>query len=449
MKDIVVIFAFLLMPFVCFSQGIKFEQGTWSDVLALAKKTNKPIFVDIYTSWCGPCKKMVKDIFPIENVGTVYNANFVCYQIDAEKGEGIEIAKKYKVTAYPTYLFIKADGTLFSRALGSMESSKFIDVSKTALLDLNDPKPMIDWDTEYLQKKNDPVFLLDYMNKRTRLGLSNIVMFNEYLQLIPEAERTSDQVVKLYQKEGKQMKVNDFSFQNLLKNRKAYFSKLFGSVLILLQDGVLNTVKEAAKSKNEELLESAVAAFTQIPSNSTLKGKEEIYMDYYQRTKEVDKYVKHATLFCNDSLMNVSPDSILKKDRSMLQIFNKQVASGALSAIDSTQLAQVQSIMAHYERDRVCNGLNNIAWYVFEKTSDVNALQDALRWSDRSLVLDPNNPLWMDTNANILYKLGRKEDAISKEKRAINNCSKDELKTIKRFEEILRKMESGEKTWKN
>lgn len=448
MKYLVVVITFLLFPFSCFSQGIKFEQGTWNEVLALAKNTNKPVFVDVYTTWCGPCKKMSQDVFPLEAIGKVYNANFVCYQIDAEKGEGIKIAKKYKVTAYPTYLFIKADGTLFSRALGSMEFSKFIEVSKTALLDLNDPKPIIDWDIEYLQKKNDPQFLLDYMNKRTKLGLPNITMFNEYLQLIPESERTSDQVVKLYQKEEKQMKVNDFAFQNLLKNRDAYFSNLFGYVEIFLQDGVLNTTKEAAQSKNEALLESAVSAFNQIPSNPALKSKEEIYMDYYQRTKEVDKYVKYATLFCNNNLMKIAHDSVIKKDSAILQFINKRVATGALSKIDTTELVRLKSFMAHSERNRICNGLNNIAWYVFEKVSDANALQEALRWSDRTLVLDPNNSLWMDTNANLLYKLGKKEAAINKEEEAIKFCSKEDNKIIKGFQETLRKMESGEKTWK-
>ena len=113
--------AFLLFPLLCFSQGITFEQGSWSEVLAKAKQTNKPVFVDVYASWCGPCKTMSKEIFPLKSVGDVYNASFVCYQIDAEKGEGVELANKYNVTAYPTYLFVKADGTLFSRELGSME----------------------------------------------------------------------------------------------------------------------------------------------------------------------------------------------------------------------------------------------------------------------------------------------------------------------------------------
>lgn len=447
MKKCAFVVALLVISFSCFSQGIKFEQGTWGEILALAKKTNKPVFVDIYTSWCGPCKKMSKDVFPLESVGNVYNANFVCYQIDAEKGEGVEIARKYLVTAYPTYLFVKSDGTLFSRALGSMEPSKFIEVSKTALVDLNDPKPMVDWDAEYLQKKKDPQFLLDYMNKRSRLGLPTITLFNEYVQLIPDAERTSEVVLKMYQKEGKQLKINDYAYQNLLKNHKAYMPKLFGTIFVILESGVLNSVKEASQSKNEALLESVLSTYDQIPSNAALKTREEIYMEYYKRTKETSNYVKYATLYCNNRLMRISPDSIRMKDSSMLQTFNKQAASGVLSKIDSTQLAQLKNYMAHYERDKVSNGLNTIAWYFFENVSEANALQEALRWSDRVLLLDPNNALWMDTYANLLYKLGRKDEALRKEADAIALCSNDDA-TVKRFKDTLRKMESGEKTWK-
>ena len=447
MKNFAIVVTFILISFSCYSQGIKFEQGKWNEILELANKSNKPVFVDIYTSWCGPCKKMSTEVFPLESVGKIYNANYVCYQIDAEKGEGLEIAKKYLVTAYPTYLFIKADGTLFSRASGSMESSKFIEISKMALIDQNDPKPIVEWDAEYPSKKNNPQFILDYMNKRSRLELPNISLFNEYLQLIPESERTSEQVLKIYLNDGIQLKINDFAYQNLLKYRNEYMPKLFGDVSFILVAGVCNTVKEASQSKNEDLLKSAISIFDQIPTDTRLKTKEEIYMDYYKRTKEVDKYLKHTTLFCNNNLMKVSLDTILKRDSSMLQVFNQQVASGVFSQYDSTQLELLKKSMSHLVRDGISTGLNNHAWYVFENISDSKSLQEALNWSDRSLLLDPNNGLWMDTNANLLYKLGRKEEAIKQEKKAIELYSKDGKKSTKGFIDTLKKMESGEKSW--
>lgn len=81
----------LFFSLFAISQGIKFENGSWKEVLEKAKQSNKPIFVDVYTSWCGPCKKMSKEIFVLPEVGKTYNSNLICYGIDAEKGYGIEI----------------------------------------------------------------------------------------------------------------------------------------------------------------------------------------------------------------------------------------------------------------------------------------------------------------------------------------------------------------------
>ena len=57
--------------------GIKFEQGNWANTLAKAKAENKIVFVDAYTTWCGPCKKMDAETFPDKMVGDFYNKNFI------------------------------------------------------------------------------------------------------------------------------------------------------------------------------------------------------------------------------------------------------------------------------------------------------------------------------------------------------------------------------------
>lgn len=445
MKNIMILISVLFFSLPGFSQGIEFEHGTWKEVLAKAKQTNKPIFVDVYTSWCGPCKKMSKDIFPLAEVGKVYNANFICYQVDAEKGEGLEIGKTYEVRAYPTYLFIKADGTVFYRSLGSMNVKAFIEVSKTALAEMNDPKSITEWKKEYVQKKNDPLFLLGYMKKRNKQGLPNDSLFDEYLKLIPEEERSSDIVAKLYREEEQQMKVTSFAYQNLQKNRMNLYRKLFGYVDIYLQDAIMNTIGEATESKDEKLLATAILAYDQLPQNPSLKSKNELYMAYYQQTGETDLYVKYATGYCNDKLMKMSSDSIFQRDKMTLQIFENQVKLGVLAQIDTAQLAESRKFLEHGERDRISMTLNNIAWEMFQKVSDVNTLQDALRWSGRSLELTPNNPMWLDTYANLLYKLGQKEEAIAKEEEALRYADK---KNSEGFQETLDKMKAGEKTWK-
>ena len=445
-KQLLIISALLLLSLSAFSQGIEFEHGTWKEVLAKAQQTKKPIFIDVYTSWCGPCKKMSKDIFPLSEVGKVYNTNFICYQVDAEKGEGIEIAKRYNVNAYPTYLFIKGDGKLFYNTIGAMEAKDFIEVSTKGLAEMNDSKPIAAWDKEYAEKKGDKKFILDYMAKRSILGLSNATLFDEYLKLIPEEELTSDIVVKFYMKDGQKMKVNSYAFENLQKHKDKYMGKLFGYVYIYLQAGIMNTIHDAATSKDEQLLAVAMTAYDQMPKNSVLKQKDEIYMDYYQRTGETDNYLKHATNFCDNYLMKISMDSLDKKDRIVAQMIEKQINSGAFAKLDSTQLAQLKEHTAHAQRNRISESLNNIAWEVFRKVSDKKALQDALVWSTRSLELSPNNAAWLDTYANLLYKLGQKEEAIAKQEEALRYANTNEQKGLT---QNLMKMKAGEKTWKN
>ena len=79
------------------AQGIQFREGSWKEILEIAKKENKLVFVDNYTSWCGPCKKMVSEVFPLKEVGDFYNANFICYKLDCEKGDGVEWQKHTKL----------------------------------------------------------------------------------------------------------------------------------------------------------------------------------------------------------------------------------------------------------------------------------------------------------------------------------------------------------------
>src|SRR3712207_4751006 len=77
--------------------GIKFFQGSFEQALAEAKKQNKPLFVDFYAVWCGPCKRMAKTVFTQDSVGSYFNDKFISLQLDAEKSDNVAIAKQYKV----------------------------------------------------------------------------------------------------------------------------------------------------------------------------------------------------------------------------------------------------------------------------------------------------------------------------------------------------------------
>lgn len=126
MKKLLLVFVGLLCSVVIFAQT-NFQELSLEKAREQAKTENKPVFLDCYTSWCGPCKMMANDVFTLEAAGEYFNKNFVCVKIDMEKGEGPAIGKQYGVDAYPTFLIINADGKLMHKLVGAMSLEELIE----------------------------------------------------------------------------------------------------------------------------------------------------------------------------------------------------------------------------------------------------------------------------------------------------------------------------------
>jgi thiol-disulfide isomerase/thioredoxin len=160
MKNIIIILAAIFMNGNLFSQGIKFEHGTFDEAMAKAQKENKLVFIDCYTTWCAPCKRLSKNVFTQKKVGDFFNKNFINVKLDCEKGEGLALASKYGVSVYPTLLFIDADGYLENKLLGAMQADDLIAGAKITL----DPEMRLSvFDQKYDNGNRDYKFLMDYL----------------------------------------------------------------------------------------------------------------------------------------------------------------------------------------------------------------------------------------------------------------------------------------------
>lgn len=110
--------------------GIKFEHITLKKAKEEAQKSGKIIFIDCYTSWCGPCKQMAATSFKDEGVAKIYNEKFVNLKVDIEKdSDGPELARMYKISAYPTLLYINSEGRLVKSVIGSQSADKLISIA--------------------------------------------------------------------------------------------------------------------------------------------------------------------------------------------------------------------------------------------------------------------------------------------------------------------------------
>jgi thioredoxin-related protein len=157
------------------SSAINFENDiSWQETKEKAKKTNKIIFLDAYTTWCGPCKEMEANIFPQKKVFSFFNDHFINFKIQIDKtpqdservknryNDAKQIEGTYDITSYPTYLFINGDGIVVHFIVGgTADAEEFITKAKAAL----DPNTQyIKLQAQYKAGSRDTIFLKNLIN---------------------------------------------------------------------------------------------------------------------------------------------------------------------------------------------------------------------------------------------------------------------------------------------
>ncbi len=89
-SKILLVFLGYFAAFGSFAQGINFEHElTFEQALEKAKTEGKIVFMDCYTTWCGPCKKLSAETFTNNEVGEYFNSHFVNLKMDMEKAKAL------------------------------------------------------------------------------------------------------------------------------------------------------------------------------------------------------------------------------------------------------------------------------------------------------------------------------------------------------------------------
>lgn len=164
----ILLFIVILLPAHAQEGGICFFQKNWKEALSLAQKENKKIFIDFYTGWCNPCLHMSKTIFPLPQVGSVYNKHFICLKIDAETEEGKKLAEQYEVHSFPTFVFVNPrNEEVIHRSVGAKTAEDFIADANGAL---NPKQSSVYLNQKYESGEYDTAFLKDYVRAKRITG---------------------------------------------------------------------------------------------------------------------------------------------------------------------------------------------------------------------------------------------------------------------------------------
>jgi thioredoxin 1 len=120
-------------PLVAEEKGIRFIEEDWNKALEQAKTEKKLVFVDIYATWCGPCKMLKKNTFSDEAAAKFFNENFINVSVDGEKGVGPELAEKFAIQGYPSLIVTDANGNIVLQTAGYVNASYLISFAKEAI----------------------------------------------------------------------------------------------------------------------------------------------------------------------------------------------------------------------------------------------------------------------------------------------------------------------------
>jgi thiol-disulfide isomerase/thioredoxin len=338
-------------------QGIQFNSGSFEELKAEAAKTNKIIFMDAYATWCGPCKWMAAKVFTDDKVGAYYNANFVNAKVDMEKGEGIELAKQFQVTAYPTLLYIDAKGNVVHRGLGARDVDDFIALGNIAL----DPSKRLGGQLEKYQAGN--------RQKDFLFG---------YVKAIMEANMPYEQALEeLY----KQLNESEILAENSWELLSEGLSKSEGFVW----DTFIKYKDQLAKKYGE--------------ANVTAKAEEILIGDAF-RTYRNNGNIEALTATIKKAGIT-DPEKVLGAARMELAWRKKEYTNYATEVVN------------YFKKfpNKPASWLNHHAWNFYEQVENKAQLQEALKMAKKAVEMEPSYAV-MDTYAALLYKTGNSKEAL-------------------------------------
>lgn len=229
MKKLLFIAAlFLAAPVM--AQGIEFRDITPEEAIAAAKAEGKYLFVDVYTDWCGPCKMMDAQIYTLKEVGDHFNPKYVSIKLNAEMGTvGPAFAKKYGVTAYPTYLIIDGNGELVHMFAGGTLSLAFIDKVEEAF------DPDLSFGAvkkRYDAGERDKQLVARYIQGAEKASLAGAqALSKEFFDSLTDAEKVSRECLFFFDAQRLGTERSNFLVANLDGFRKAAGDKAVDEVM--------------------------------------------------------------------------------------------------------------------------------------------------------------------------------------------------------------------------
>lgn len=442
-----ILFILFILPFIASAQkkGIQWTEGlSWEQVKQKAEKENKFIFLDVFATWCGPCKLMDKEVYPNDTLGNFFNERFISVRMQTDRtpndneqvkswySDAEAIARQFRVEGYPSFVFLNPQGIRVEMQSGYKSAAELIALGKTALTPgkkYDDPyaeyKILL---TEYKEGKRNmermPYFLGIAISSDTAVFRQAIKEYTNYCMTLKPEERYTKDNVQMWSNWALKSTTRAFQFFykdgeliDRVMNQKGFAREVVARTIE--QEIVWPFLREQSNGRVE-------------PGGAILSGPD-LTSDYSEADwKKLAKMIKkqYGASYVDKSVLNA---------RIQWYMHNQN-----LNALSKWQLIQLKKYPPP-DIKRAAGMINSTAWGIFLNATDKRLLSEALGWTTKLANKDLAGSNLMDTHANLLYKLGRKQEAVEWELNAIaaaKSQSKKESMT-----QALEQMKRNEPTY--
>lgn len=145
-------------------------EQNYTQALAVAAEEKKLLFIDFYTSWCAPCKKLDTLIFQNDSLSRILGRHFVLLKYDAEQDKVFHLSKKHHINSYPTGLIVNQEGYVVNRQYG-FSGDSVADLSKSVFeftnqsIRLHQENKILKGYSNTISLSKYPQFYIDYVNR--------------------------------------------------------------------------------------------------------------------------------------------------------------------------------------------------------------------------------------------------------------------------------------------
>lgn len=229
-----------------FAEGINFEDLTLKQGIEKAKKENKKLFIDVFATWCGPCKYLSKKVFIDQELGEFINENFIALKIDGEKGEGITLMSDYSLQSYPTMLFMDTDRSLMRKIVGAVSAEDIIAGGNAALYP--ETTKLFKLQKKYDNGVRDRKLISDLAIELLHDSQENEHIVAEFLKLFPQLDMENEDEFIIFcigvtSPEDARLKT---FLDEIQKHKKNHGEMVATKVIMMMYDRV-----QVAKEKND------------------------------------------------------------------------------------------------------------------------------------------------------------------------------------------------------